>query len=70
MLGFVAQSDGGSPAARDGELAEVAWFSRDEVRAAAAGEWSSAAGAGPSDMALPPPVSIARFLIDRWLDRG
>ncbi len=59
MLGFNARSDGGEPVARDGELAEVAWFSRDRVSAAAAGEGS--------DFALPPPVSIARFLIDRWL---
>jgi NAD+ diphosphatase len=70
MLGFEARSDGGTPAARDGELAEVEWFTRDEVRAAAAREWSAGDGQGPSDMALPPPVSIARFLIDRWLDRG
>jgi NAD+ diphosphatase len=59
MLGFNARSDGGRPVARDGELAEVEWFTREQVRAAASGD--------SGRMALPPPVSIARFLIDRWL---
>jgi NAD+ diphosphatase len=59
MLGFNARSRGGQPVARDGELAEVGWFTREQVRAAAQGDGA--------DMALPPPVSIARFLIDRWL---
>jgi NAD+ diphosphatase len=61
MLGFNARSDGGAPMARDGELAAVAWFSREQVLAAARDE---------TDFALPPPVSIARFLIDRWLADG
>jgi NAD+ diphosphatase len=59
MLGFEAQADGGEPVNHDGELDHVAWFSRDQVRAAAAGH-----GDG---LLLPPSVSIARFLIDRWL---
>jgi NAD+ diphosphatase len=63
MLGFTARSDGGTPVARDGELEEVAWFTRASVLAAAR-DLASA------DMALPPPVSIARFLIDRWLEGG
>jgi NAD+ diphosphatase len=61
MLGFDAFSDGGEPHARDGELAEVQWFGLDEVRTAAAEQ-------NPK-LRLPPPVSIARFLIDRWLAR-
>jgi NAD+ diphosphatase len=60
MLGFEARSDGGEPRARDGELAEVGWFTRDQVSMAARGE--------ETDMGLPPPVSIARVLIDRWLE--
>jgi NAD+ diphosphatase len=59
MLGFTARSDGGRPVARDGELEEVGWFTREQVRVAARG--------GGADMALPPPVSIARLLIERWL---
>jgi NAD+ diphosphatase len=61
MLGFEARADGGEPRARDGELQDVRWFTRDAVRAAARGE-----GTG---VELPPAVSIARFLIDGWLSR-
>lgn len=61
MLGFEAQSDGGEPKPRDGELEDVRWFTRDAVREAAAET--------AQELALPPPISIARFLIDRWLAR-
>jgi len=61
MLGFEAESDGGEPAVGDGELEEVHWFSLDDVRRAQSGE--------DADLRLPPPVSIARFLIDRWVAR-
>jgi NAD+ diphosphatase len=59
MLGFAALSDGGEPQARDGELEDVRWFSHDELRAARDGD--------NPDLKLPPPISIARFLIDRWM---
>ncbi|MGA2010941.1 MAG: NAD(+) diphosphatase [Solirubrobacteraceae bacterium] len=59
MLGFHAVSDGGEPRARDGELEEVHWLGLDAVRAALG-------DAGPG-FALPPSVSIARFLIERWV---
>jgi NAD+ diphosphatase len=58
MLGFRANSDGGEPVARDGELEDVRWFHRDDVRAALAGQ-----GAG---LRLPPSVSIAGFLLQLW----
>jgi NAD+ diphosphatase len=58
MLGFRAASDGGEPVARDGELEDVRWFQRVEVGAALAGQ-------GPA-LRLPPSVSIARFLVERW----
>jgi NAD+ diphosphatase len=62
MLGFDAVSeDGGEPKARDGELAEVRWFDFEEVSAASEER-------NPA-LRLPPPVSIARFLIDRWVAR-
>jgi NAD+ diphosphatase len=61
MLGFEAVSPGGSPAARDGELEDVRWFRREEVRAAASETHP--------ELLLPPPISIARFLIERWLAR-
>jgi NAD+ diphosphatase len=58
MLGFAARSDGGQPAARDGELEDVGWFTLEDVRAAQA-------EAGTA-LRLPPRISIARFLIERW----
>ncbi len=61
MLGYDARSDGGEPAARDGELEEVRWHPLDAVRAAVRGE-------NPS-LLLPPSISIARFLIERWVAR-
>jgi NAD+ diphosphatase len=61
MLGFEAGSAGGEPVAHDGELEEVAWFELEAVRAAEREETPA--------LRLPPPVSIARFLIDRWLAR-
>ena len=62
MLGFRAVCDGDAePVCRDGELAEVAWFTREQVRAA--GEWGERAS-GP--LLLPPPVSIAWKLLTDW----
>jgi NAD+ diphosphatase len=59
MLGFEAESDGGEPVARDGELEEVRWFSFEDVRDAIHGR--------NPELLLPPGVSIARFLIERWV---
>ncbi len=59
MLGFDARSDGGEPHAHDGELEHVGWFALSEVRAALDGR-------NPS-LELPPSISIARFLIERWV---
>jgi NAD+ diphosphatase len=61
MLGFEAQSPGGEPVTRDGELEDVRWFTPEEVNAAVAG--------ASAEVLLPPPVSIARFLIERWAAR-
>jgi NAD+ diphosphatase len=57
MLGFTARVVG-DPALHldDHEIEEARWFTRDELRS----------GQGPR--ALPPPVSIARNIIDRWVD--
>jgi NAD+ diphosphatase len=56
MLGFTAVCDGDAvPVARDGELEDVRWFTRDELR--------------DGDAMLPTPVSIAYQLITGWLDR-
>jgi NAD+ diphosphatase len=58
MLGFEARAVAGEPEADGDELAHVRWFDRDEVRAALGGD---------GEILLPPPLSIARRLIDGWL---
>jgi NAD+ diphosphatase len=59
MLGFHASADGGEPVPRDGELEEVRWLTAGEVQAAIDGR--------NPDFLLPPGVSIARYLIERWV---
>jgi NAD+ diphosphatase len=59
MLGFEAQSDGGEPQGRDGELEQVDWFPLGAV--------SEAINDRNPDLRLPPAVSVARFLIERWV---
>ncbi len=50
---------------RDGELAEVGWFTRQQVREA--GGWGDSDGpASQRPLLLPPPVSIAWKLITDW----
>jgi NAD+ diphosphatase len=58
MLGFHARYAGGEPEVRDEELEDVRWFHRDELTAAFRGE-------GP--LQVPPPIAIARRLIEEWL---
>jgi NAD+ diphosphatase len=55
MLGFDARAVGGEVGTGDDELEDVRWFSRDDVRR--------------GDSLLPPPASIAHWLITGWLDR-
>jgi NAD+ diphosphatase len=56
MLGFVARADGDEVLRLDpDEIEEARWFTREELRS----------GDGPR--ALPPPVSIARNILDRWI---
>ncbi|PBA44634.1 NAD(+) diphosphatase [Mycobacterium avium] len=65
MVGFHAVADPAQDFAfPDGEIAEAAWFTRDEVRAAlAAGDWSSDS---ESKLLLPGSISIARVIIESW----
>ena len=58
MLGFSAVADVAPLHPQPGELAEAAWFTRDDVRN----------GLADGSLGIPPPVSIARGLIDDWLD--
>ena len=55
MLGFVGHAETADIAVDGDEIEEARWFTRDELRS----------GNGPR--ALPPPVSIARNIIDRWV---
>ena len=65
MVGFEAVGDPEQPFAfRDGEIAEAAWFTREEIRIALAeGDWSSAS---TSRLMLPGTISIAREIIESW----
>ncbi|ETB14294.1 NADH pyrophosphatase [Mycobacterium avium subsp. paratuberculosis 08-8281] len=65
MVGFHAVADPAQDFAfNDGEIAEAAWFTRDEVRAAlAAGDWSSDS---ESKLLLPGSISIAWVIIESW----
>jgi NAD+ diphosphatase len=58
MLGFHARYSGGEPVISDGELADIRWFERAELEAVVRGE---------TEFHVPPPLAIARRLIDEWL---
>ncbi|MBM7078905.1 MULTISPECIES: NAD(+) diphosphatase [Micromonospora] len=67
MLGYLAEADPGEPVRVDPtEIAYARWFTRRDIGAVLAGR---AVDAGDGDrVILPPPSSIALFLIHRWLD--
>jgi NAD+ diphosphatase len=52
MLGFRAEYASGEPSVHDGELDDVRWFTAEEL----------------DGIDLPPPLAIARRLIDGWRD--
>ena len=56
MLGFEARAMSGEVGTTDEELEDVRWFSRDDLHS--------------GRPLLPPPVSIAHWLITNWLARG
>jgi NAD+ diphosphatase len=68
MVGFHATGDPDQEFSfNDGEIAEAAWFTRDEVRAALAlGDWTSDS---ESKLLLPGSVSIARVIIESWAEQ-
>jgi NAD+ diphosphatase len=61
MLGFMAEHAAGEPEARDGELDDARWFTRAELQDAVDGHGT---------LGVPPPLAIARRLIDAWLRRS
>ncbi|WP_070378056.1 NAD(+) diphosphatase [Rhodococcus sp. WMMA185] len=66
MIGFAAVGDPDvSFTFSDGEIAEARWFSRDEVRSALElGDWASD---GDAPLLLPGSISIARGIIESWV---
>ncbi len=56
MLGFVAEAASEDIILNDGELEDARWFSRDELRS--------------GEVGLPFRISIARRLVDHWIDGG
>jgi NAD+ diphosphatase len=69
MLGFLAQADADTPAAGD-ELEDARWFDAASVRAGLARDWGAPPDAGSEDaddIVLSSPISIARWLAERWL---
>ncbi len=69
MIGFFARLDGDAAITLDPvEMAEAAWFTRDEVADAA--RWTDTDGEadpGRRLRGISPKLSISRFLIDQWL---
>ncbi len=57
MLGFVANAEADRIETDPDEIAEAAFFTRDDIRARAENGWD-----------IPPPLSIARQMIDDWMD--
>jgi NAD+ diphosphatase len=73
MLGFEAAYAGGEARTRDGELEDVRWVSRAEAADAAARSgdgWAADERADDPPLILPPPLAIARRLVEGWLGRG
>jgi NAD+ diphosphatase len=67
MLGFSARADPDQPIRLDpNEIAHARWFTRREIAAVLAGEPIDAGD--ERRLTLPPPSSIALYLISRWLD--
>ncbi|MDJ0710236.1 MAG: NAD(+) diphosphatase [Woeseiaceae bacterium] len=56
MLGFIAEAASSAIKLNDGELEDARWFSRDELRS--------------GEVGLPFRISIARRLVDHWIDGG
>ena len=67
MLGFTARFAGGEPHPQDEELEDVRWFGRGDLAQAAGRDDAWEARVDGEPLLLPPPLAIARRLIDGWL---
>jgi len=56
MLGFIAEAQSADIVLNDGELEDARWFTREQLRS--------------NDMKLPFRISIARRLVDHFLQQG
>jgi NAD+ diphosphatase len=65
MLGFIALAEPDAPRAGE-ELEDARWFDAGEVRAGLAADWANADAEGEG-IILSAPVSISRWLVERWL---
>jgi len=65
MLGFIARAEPDEPQAGD-ELEDARWFDADAVRAGLAADWANADAEGDG-IILSAPISISRWLVERWL---
>ncbi|HEU4814382.1 MAG TPA: NAD(+) diphosphatase [Xanthomonadaceae bacterium] len=65
MLGFLAEAEPDEPIVGD-ELEDARWFDPGEVRAGLARDWRDADAEGEG-IILSAPISIARWLAERWL---
>lgn len=70
MLGFEATYAAGDPYPRDRELEAVRWVDRDELARAIAADAAGGADGADGAIGVPPPLAIARRLMDGWLARG
>ncbi|MFL6593025.1 MAG: NAD(+) diphosphatase [Luteimonas sp.] len=67
MLGFMAQAHPDTPQVGD-ELEDARWFSLDEIRAGLARDWNVPLADDEQGVALSPPISIARWLVEQWVE--
>jgi NAD+ diphosphatase len=66
MLGFLAEAAPDAPVAGD-ELEDARWFDVATLRAGLARDWAALPRDDTPGIALSPPLSIARWLIEQWL---
>lgn len=66
MLGFIAHADPDTPRASE-ELEDACWFSAEDVRAGLARDWRDADTEGEG-IVLSSPISIARYVMQCWLE--
>ena len=67
MLGFMAHAHPDEPVIGD-ELQDARWFTLDEVRAGLARDWNASIPDDEPGITVSPPISIARWLVEQWVE--